>query len=95
MLKIRYEFNGKPLETLTEKEKAECNKEFKKSIYNNELNYDAFNEIKELLKPAKKIDVATDKIIEDVFSSCFLTKQGKDVYIDRIEAILKDVYGDD
>jgi len=39
--------------------------------------------------------VATDKIIEDVFSSCFLTKQGKDVYIDKIKSTLKEVYGDD
>lgn len=47
------------------------------------------------IKPEKKIDVATDKIIEDVFSSCFLTKQGKDVYIDKIKSTLKEVYGDD
>lgn len=91
MLKIRYEFNGKPLETLTEKEKAECNKELKKSIYNNDLNYDAFNEIKELLKPAKKIDVAMDKLHDCLFALIY------DINAQEIgvRAILKDVYGDE
>ena len=91
MITKTYLFNGKKLTDLTESEKAECRKEVEGRIYSCGLTSKEYNEIMKLTEPAKKIDVAMDKLHDCLFAHIY------DINAQEIgvRAILKDVYGDD
>ena len=88
MISIEYKFNGVELSTLTEAEKVEARKE----VVFKDLDINAYLDIVKLLKPEKKIDVASEHIITEIAK---LLHDGDEVNVTFVRETLKDVYGDE
>jgi len=94
MITKTYLFNGKKLTDLTESEKAECRKEVEGRIHSCGLTSKEYNEIMKLTEPAKKIDLAVDKVADCVFTNACISSPLIDEFKEHIREALKEVYGD-
>lgn len=93
MISMEYKFNGVELSKLTEKGKAECRKEATEYVEHYGLRKVIYSDIMKQTEPAKKIDVATDKIVKRLktFGGTCLTE---DEYKNVIKTSLQEIYGD-